>query len=132
MNKDLKNARKQLIRERDQYLEQLRRQRDELSSGINHYRENISDRLEQSKEVVEWSKVGAAAIGGAFVVYKLVEWILLQPEDHEPVKETEAPTVTARRENPIVAAIKSQIASFLLAIAKKELEYLLSQWRQGK
>lgn len=120
------------MKERDQYLKQLRSKKDEFSTEFYNYKDSFSEKLEQSKEVVEWSKAGVAVLGGAFVVYKLVEWFFLQP-DSEPVKESEAPTVTApSKEHPLVAAIKSQIASFLLSIAKKELEYLLNQWRKEK
>ncbi len=138
MNKSIQELKAKIQKQRDSHLEEINHQTEQIAQTIQHYRDNIDEKIEQSKQVVAWGRTGILILGGVYITFKLAQWILgsnsSSADDSEQEASKEAPVIqqAPSQESSIVREIKSQIASFLLAIAKKELMRLLEEWRKGE
>ena len=133
--KDELYAQKQKLQSKlEQYTTDLQNQKKELEEGWQGYRENLTEKFKGSVDLLSKSKYVAIGLGALYLIYKMTSWIWDSPPQLPTDEDSNGERIIVvqqpANESSIVRRIKDAIASFILSIAKKELQRVIQKLKE--
>jgi len=131
MSLNLQQEKEQLKKKLSTYTADLKPQKDALQEDVKSYRDSLKEKYEGSLQYVSKGKYVALGLGALYVIYKMISWIWEKPI---PDQEEDGPKIVVinSKESSIVRKIKEAIASFILSLAKQELERVLKKLKEQR
>ena len=132
MSLNLQQEKENLKKKLSEYTNDLKTQRKAIEDDVKEYRNQIKEKYQGSLEYVEKGKYVALGLGALFLIYKMISWVWSSPEPKDEDEDGPKVVVINSKESSIVKKIKEAIASFIISIAKKELERILKKLKEKK
>lgn len=122
----------QLKKKLASYSSEIKSQKNAIEEDGKAYWGNLKESYKDSLELLDKGKYVALGLGALFVIYKMISWVWESPEPIREGDDEPKIIVIDKKEPFIVRSIKRAIASFILSIAKKELNLVLEKLKKQR